>query len=54
MRVTEIYPELEKYLLSKPGVEKDYKVEWDWTRFMIRGRCLLHFALKGKNLHCLT
>ena len=32
------YEWLESYLLSLPGVEKDYKVEWGWDRFMIRGK----------------
>lgn len=32
------YEWLESYLLSLPGVEKDYKVEWGWDRYMIRGK----------------
>lgn len=47
MRAADIYPELEEYLLSKPGVEKDYKVEWDWTRFMIRGKMFAAFCSEG-------
>ena len=29
---------LDEYLLSLPGVEKDYKAEWQWFRYMIRGK----------------
>lgn len=32
------YPWLGAYLLSKKGVEKDFKTEWNWERYMIRGK----------------
>lgn len=32
------YPWLDGYLLSKPGVEKDYKAEWGWDRYLLRGK----------------
>lgn len=32
------YEWLDEYLLSLPGVEKDYKPEWQWFRYMIRGK----------------
>ncbi len=32
------YDWLEGYLMSLPGVEHDYKVEWGWDRYMIRGK----------------
>lgn len=32
------YPWLEKYLLEKPGVTSDYKLEWDWQRYMVGGK----------------
>ena len=32
------YSWIDEYLLSKPGVEKDYKPEWEATRYMIRGK----------------
>ncbi len=32
------YEWLDAYLLSLPGAEKDYKPEWQWFRYMIRGR----------------
>lgn len=32
------YEWLDEYLLGKPGAEKDYKVEWGWQRYMVRGK----------------
>ncbi len=32
------YEWLDEYLLSLPGTEKDYKPEWAWFRYMIRGK----------------
>ena len=32
------YTWLDEYLLSLPGAEKDYKPEWQWFRYMVRGR----------------
>lgn len=32
------YDWLDEYLLSLPGAEKDYKPEWAWFRYMVRGR----------------
>ena len=32
------YGWLDEYLLSKSGAEKDYKVEWGWHRYMVRGK----------------
>ena len=32
------YQWLDEYLLSLPGAEKDYKAEWGWFRYMLRGR----------------
>lgn len=32
------YEWLDAYLLSLPGAEKDYKPEWQWFRYMIRGK----------------
>ena len=32
------YDWLEKYLLAFPGAEHDYKIEWQWDRYMIRGK----------------
>ena len=32
------YEWLDQYLLDKPGTEKDYKIEWGWHRYMVRGK----------------
>ena len=46
-RCSEVYPELDAYLLSKAGVERDYKAEWDWTRYMIRGKLFCAVCADG-------
>lgn len=38
------YKWLDEYCLSKKGAEKDYKLEWNATRYMIRGKM---FAMQG-------
>jgi predicted DNA-binding protein (MmcQ/YjbR family) len=40
------YKWLDEYCLSKKGAEKDYKAEWEATRYMIRGKM---FALQGND-----
>ncbi|AOY76564.1 MmcQ/YjbR family DNA-binding protein [Clostridium formicaceticum] len=47
------YEWLDEYCLSKKGVEKDFKVEWDATRYLIGGKM---FALQGgdKNNKAIT
>lgn len=32
------YDWLDEYLLAFPGAEKDFKMEWQWHRYMIRGK----------------
>lgn len=32
------YEWLDEYLLEKPGTEKDFKLEWGWHRYMVRGK----------------
>ena len=32
------YDWMDAYLLEKPGVTKDFKTEWNWTRYMIGGK----------------
>lgn len=32
------YEWLDEYLLSLPGAEKDYKPEWAWFRYQVRGK----------------
>lgn len=38
------YTWLDTYCLSKPGVTKDYKPEWDATRYFVGGKM---FAMRG-------
>lgn len=38
------YEWLDAYCLGKPGAKKDYKEEWQATRYMIRGKM---FAMQG-------
>lgn len=38
------YEWLDDYCLSKPAVEKDYKPEWEATRYMVAGKM---FAMQG-------
>lgn len=32
------YDWLDQYLRAKPGAEHDYKLEWQWDRYMVRGK----------------
>lgn len=32
------YPWLDRYLLQKPGVERQWKAEWGWQRYLIGGK----------------
>ena len=40
------YPWLDEYCQAKPGSEKDFKAEWDATRYMIGGKM---FAMQGSD-----
>ncbi|RDU23018.1 MmcQ/YjbR family DNA-binding protein [Anaerosacchariphilus polymeriproducens] len=40
------YPWLDKFLLSHKGTKKDFKVEWQWTRYLVGGKM---FAAICKN-----
>ncbi len=40
------YEFLDERLLKKPGVTRDFKVEWDATRFMVDGKM---FVMVGEN-----
>ena len=41
------YEWLDEYLLSLPGAEKDYKPEWQWFRYMIRGKLFAAICSPG-------
>ena len=43
------YDWLDEYLLSLPGVEKDYKMEWQWFRYKIRISSLPPCALQRRS-----
>lgn len=32
------YEWLDEYLLAFPGAEKDFKAEWQWHRYLLRGK----------------
>lgn len=32
------YEWLDSYLLAKPGAETDFKIEWQWQRYQVRGK----------------
>ena len=40
------YPWLDEYCMSKQGVTKEYKEEWQATRYMVGGKM---FALQGND-----
>ena len=42
------YEWINEYCLSKKGAEKDFKVEWEAVRYLIRGKM---FALQGGDKH---
>lgn len=41
------YGWLDAYLSSFPGVEKDYKLEWQWHRYMLRGKLFAAVCAPG-------
>ena len=47
-RGTMKYEWLDEYCLAKKGAEKDHKLEWNATRYMIRGKM---FAMQGGDKH---
>lgn len=32
------YPWLDEYLMAKPGAEQDFKIEWQWQRYLVRDK----------------
>lgn len=41
------YDWLDRYLLDKPGAEHDYKLEWRWDRYQIRGKLFAAICSPG-------
>lgn len=54
MKIAEFYPQLEEYIMSHKGVEKDFKEEWGWTRFMVRGKMFCAFCGEGGDFTLIT
>ncbi|MEG0825321.1 MAG: MmcQ/YjbR family DNA-binding protein [Oscillospiraceae bacterium] len=44
-----IYPWLDDYLQSKPGVTKDYKIEWEWLRYQVGGKLFAATCQPGES-----
>ena len=42
------YGWLDGYLLSKPGAEKDFKAEWGWQRYTVRGKMFAAVCAPGQ------
>ena len=47
------YDWLDAELLRWPGVTKDFKAEWNWTRYMVRGKlfCALCHDEAGRDVY---
>ena len=43
------YAWLDQFLLSKKGVEKDFKPEWNWIKYMINGKMFAAVCLDDEN-----
>lgn len=43
------YDWLDAYVLSKPGVTKDLKKEWNWIRYQIGGKLFLAICLDDQD-----
>lgn len=43
------YDWIDAFLLSKNGVEKDFKAEWNWIRYQIGGKMFAAVCLDGNN-----
>lgn len=50
----EKYIWLDEYMMKKPGVTKDYKLEWEWHRYMVGGKmfaAIMHPSEKHNELY---
>ena len=43
------YDWMDEYLMAKPGVEKDFKEEWNWRRYMIYGKMFAALCFDDNN-----
>lgn len=43
------YDWLDEYLLSKKGVTKDFKIEWNWIRYQIGDKLFVAVCLDNQN-----
>lgn len=41
------YPWLDEHLLSMPGAVKDFKVEWQWFRYLVAGKMFAAVCCPG-------
>ncbi len=41
------YEWMDSYLLQKAGAERDYKIEWQWHRYLVRGKMFAAVCTPG-------
>jgi len=42
------YPWLEDYLLTKPGAAAEFKIEWQWMRYLVGGKQFAAICTPGE------
>jgi len=48
------YPWIDEYFLSKKGVDKEYKAEWETFRFMLKDKMIGLFSTDGEGRYVIT
>ncbi len=48
------YPWIDEYMLSKKGVEKEYKAEWETWRFMLKDKMIGLYSVDGEGRSVIT
>ncbi|MCK5199746.1 MAG: MmcQ/YjbR family DNA-binding protein [Spirochaetales bacterium] len=48
------YEWIENYILSKEGIEKDYKVEWGWHRYLLKSKMVAAICTDKKGKEIIT
>ena len=43
------YDWMDEYLMAKPGVEMDFKEEWNWKRYLINGKMFAALCFDDNN-----